>query len=120
VDKEPVDKIRPTIDIYKKVRPYFEGDYYPLFDHRVDETVWFGYQLHRPDQQRGMVVIFRRSAALTPKRPVALHAIDYDAQYKVTDQDTGETKVMSGSALRTMAVEIPQTSGSKIFFYEKQ
>jgi alpha-galactosidase len=120
VDKEPVEKIRPTVELYKKVRPYFEGDYYPLFDHRADETVWFGYQLHRPDQQRGMLVVFRRSVALTPKRPVSLHGIEYDAQYKITDQDTGETKVMSGSALRTMVVEIPQASGSKIFFYEKQ
>jgi alpha-galactosidase len=120
VDKEPVEKMRPTINIYKKVRPYFEGDYYPLFDHRLEETVWFGYQLDRPDLQRGMVVLLRRSAALTSKMPVSLHGIDYDAQYKVRDEDTGETKVMSGNLLRTMVVDIAKSSGSKILFYEKQ
>jgi alpha-galactosidase len=119
VDVEPVENVRRTVETYQKVRPYFEGDYYPLFDHRADETVWFGYQLHRPDQQRGMVVVFRRSQSLTPKMPLALHAIDFDANYKLTDQATRETKTISGRSLRTMVVEISEAPGSKIFFYEK-
>ena len=120
IHDESVEKIRKTVETYQKVRPYFGGDYYPLFDHKEDETVWYGYQLHRPDQQRGMVVVFRRSQSIISKRSIALHAIDFDSTYKLTDQDSGETKKLSGRLLRTLLVEIPQSPGSRIMFYEKE
>jgi len=38
----------------------------------------------------------------------------------VTDEDTGETKVLNGNVLRTMVVDIAKSSASKILFYEMQ
>ena len=116
----PVEKVRHTVATYHKARPYFEGDYYPLFNHVVDESVWYGYQLHRPDWQKGMVVLFRRYLAIPTQQVVALYDIDESARYVVTTWDTGEKQTLAGSDLRLFVVNIPEKPGSRIFFYEKQ
>ncbi|MHB9035603.1 MAG: SUMF1/EgtB/PvdO family nonheme iron enzyme [Armatimonadota bacterium] len=118
-ENKPVDEVRKTVELLKQVRPYFEGDYYPLFPHKVDETQWFGYQLDRPDQSRGMVVVFRRSLSQDATNVLTLRGIDSQATYKLTDKDSGETRTIKGLDFRMLKVTIDKTLGSRILFYEK-
>ena len=37
IQKKPIEQARRTVAMYQRVRPYFEGDYYPLFEHTADE-----------------------------------------------------------------------------------
>ena len=109
-----------TVETFHMVRPYFEGDYYPLFEHTTEETVWWGYQLDLPEEGRGMVLVFRREQSPYAKNSMFLHAIDKNAEYDVTDKDAGTTTRMSGLGLACIIVEIPQAPGSRMLFYRKQ
>jgi len=119
IGDKPVERVRETVATYRQVRPYFEGDYYPLFEHTADETAWYGYQLHRPDEQRGMVVVFRRKQSLHAAASVALEAIDPKASYKLTDKDSGQIRSIKGHALRALMIKVEQAPGSRMLFYEK-
>ena len=116
----PVDQFQQTISIYKRVRPYFEGDYYPLFSHRVSDRVWYGYQLHRHDAHRGMVVLFRRSECLVNTATITLNDIEPHAAYSLTDKDSGHTQEIKGSALRALTIKIEHAPGSRMLFYEQK
>lgn len=116
--KRPAEYIKETVDIYHRARPYFEGDYYPLFDHTADETGWYGYQVHRPEEGRGMVVVFRRAKCASATTALGLNAIDSKATYRLTDKDSGQTRSISGSDLKMLGVEIKEAPGSRILFYE--
>ncbi|MDP4283651.1 MAG: alpha-galactosidase [Bacteroidota bacterium] len=52
-NSEPIPAIQKRIEDYKKLRPYFYADYYPLTEGRNDtrDNVWLAYQLNRPDQR---------------------------------------------------------------------
>lgn len=106
--------------LYRRIRPYFEADYYPLFEHGADEMTWYGYQLHRPDEQRGMAVVFRRSQSPHSATPIALQGIDLIATYRVTDKNSGKTEALKGEALRALVVTITQAPSSRILFCEKE
>ncbi len=110
---------RATAETFHLVRPYFEGDYYPLFAHTTEEAVWWAYQLDLPREGRGMVLAFRREKNPQAKNALLLHAIDSKADYDVTDKDACKTMRMSGLQLKSILVEIPQAPGSKLLFYTK-
>lgn len=116
------EEFRPTIEMFKMARPFFEGDYYPLFAHKTDETMWYGYQLDRPDLGKGMVVVFRRSQAAATAATLYLRGMDPKASYSVWNKDTGERAVVKGSKMRTLTIRMPanEMPGSRVVFYEKQ
>ena len=63
--------VRRTVAIYRKLRPFMVGDFYPLFPHSDSEEAWFGYQFHRPDLNAGAAILFRREKSKDAKKPVA-------------------------------------------------
>ena len=115
-----IEQVKNTVDTYKKARPYFEGDYYPLFDHIADETAWYGYQLHRPDLQKGMILVFRRNQSRETTKTIALYDIDDDATYDLVNKDEKTTQTISGEQLRAIAVKIDKTADSRMLFYERK
>jgi hypothetical protein len=58
------------VAIYRKLRPYMVGDFYPLFPHSDSEEVWFGYQFDRPDLKAGAAILFRRGKSKDTKMAV--------------------------------------------------
>lgn len=51
---------------FKKYRPYYYEDYYPLtgiIDTQSD-SIWLAYQMHRPSDNSGIVIAFRRPEAV--------------------------------------------------------
>ncbi|MDO8304083.1 MAG: alpha-galactosidase, partial [Sedimentisphaerales bacterium] len=115
----PEAEVRGTAATYQQVRPYFEGDYYPLVEPKIDEMQWFAYQLDRPDEDRGMVVVFRRKACPENFVILQLQAIDPQARYELTEKDSGQTRSVSGSELCALRVDIKESPGSRILFYKK-
>ncbi len=116
----PVEKVRDTVAMYHKVRPYFEGDYYPLFPHAADEGVWYGYQLSRPDEGKGMILVFRRNECQQADQILSLYAIDTTAEYKITNIDLQENHTISGKTLQHLPVHVDSQPGSQLIFYERQ
>ena len=116
----PAEKIQQTVEMFHKVRPYFEGDYYPLFPHLENERVWYGYQLSRPDLQKGMIVLFRRALAPDASKILSLYDIDPEGTYTLFNKDEGRTETLSGAELKFLNITIDKSPDSRVLFYEKQ
>ena len=75
--------------LYKKVRGFLAGDFYPLSACTL-ESPWLAYQFHRRDQDAGFVLVFKRSGSgdafkLAPKGLAPAH------KYRVDLQSSGKT-----------------------------
>ena len=116
-DPDTAQAVQRTVAIYRKLRPYLVGDFYPLFPHSASEAVWFGYQFHRADLDAGVAILFRRGQSQDAKRPVSLHAVAPKRPYEVSFEDTPEKQTLPGAALSALPVEIPASPGSAIVYY---
>lgn len=86
---------------FAEVRPYFYEDYYPLtsFEDMTSDSIWMAYQLFRPSDNSGFVVAFRRQEAKESTITVKLSGLQPDAKYIVTNYDTKDTYIKTGSQL---------------------
>ena len=116
-DADTEEVVRRTVAIYRKLRPFMVGDFYPLFSHSESGAVWFGYQFHRPDLNAGAVILFRREKSPEAAQPVRLHDIDPKRSYEVSFEDTPEKRRVVGKVLSALPVEIPAVPGSAIMYY---
>jgi alpha-galactosidase len=116
-DTDTVEAVERTVAIYRKLRPYMVGDFYPLFSHSESEEVWFGYQFHRPDLKSGVAVVFRREKSKDAKMAVLLRGVDPKRSYEVSFEDTPEKRMLPGAALSALPVEIRSAPGSAIVYY---
>lgn len=113
------ESIKRTVAIYKKLRPYMVGDFYPLLPHDESEAVWYGYQFDNPSLKAGYAILFRREKSADSAKTIALHAIDGKATYEITYEDTPAKRMIKGSELSALPVEIPSAPGSVIVYYRR-
>lgn len=118
--KLKVADIQRGIANFKKYRPYYYEDYYPLtgiIDTQSD-SIWLAYQMHRPSDSSGIVVAFRRPEAVSDRITVRLSGIDPTAAYDVYNDNTGLTLRMDGRQLLDgLMLHIPQKRGSLLLHY---
>ncbi|MBN1844225.1 MAG: alpha-galactosidase [Sedimentisphaerales bacterium] len=112
--------IKQTVAVYNKVRPLMLGDFYPLFAHQPDNDLWFGYQFHRRDTNRGMAVIFRRGRNLEPEKAVRLRGLNPDAAYEVGFEGSENRRRVKGRELADFNVQIPEAPGSLVLYYQQK
>lgn len=116
-DSHTLNDVKRTVAIYKKMRPYLLGDFYPLFPHLPDLDVWYGYQFHRPDFDDGVVILFRRENNSVPTQELEIRGLKSTQKYEFYIQDSGERKILAGE--EKLPVTIIKTPGSQIIFYKK-
>jgi hypothetical protein len=117
-----VDQLRKGIAELKSVRPYWLGDYYPLAPGSLDETVWAGYQFHRPELNAGFALLFRRPNAAEKTFTARLRGLDPRARYTVTfaeSFDVQATRTLTGSELAQLTVQIGSAPGSLMIRYKQ-
>ena len=98
-DKKLDESARRMFDEAKSLRPYYLGDYYPLFMATRSEVDWCGWQYDRPDMDSGFFVVFRRSKSPYSSADISLRGLDQNASYELTDKDTGKVIRKSGKEL---------------------
>ncbi len=103
---------------YLSVRKYFDGDVYALLRATDDLTAWFAVQWHLPDENAGMVQVFKREKSPYMTAKLELKRIIDTAIYEVRDLDGG-AKIMVGKDLALFAVTIRTKRKAKIFVYRK-
>jgi alpha-galactosidase len=118
-DADTVDAVRRTVAIYRKIRPYMLGDFYPLFPHNASDKVWFGYQFHRSDLDAGMAVLFRRKESLDKAATIRLKGLDANANYEAAFEDSEAKRLMPVRSLSSLRVEIGSAPGSAIVYYRR-
>jgi alpha-galactosidase len=121
LDKDfPMELAKKQVALYKRVRPYLSGDFYPLTDCTLDRP-WLAYQFHRNDLNGGFALIFKRKAAEGDSFTFAPRGLDPEARYAISCQGSGTGAVYTGAEL---AKGIPLTLTGKpqaeLVIYEKQ
>ena len=107
--------MQKCMDEFKELRPYFYEDFYPLsgVDDITTDDIWLAYQLHKPADQTGYVVAFRREACTANTYTVQLSGLQSDAVYTVMNKDSGESFKKSGKELSeglTLTANAPRSS----------
>lgn len=128
----PFEWLRAEIAQYKRLRPFYYGDYYPLLpcssnadctknadNERSADFEWAAWQFNRADQGDGIVQAFRRSSNEESTKNLLLRGLDPSRQYVVTSPEGGLRSTMAGRDLmqQGLHVEIPEKPGAVILFY---
>ncbi|MGC2399489.1 MAG: alpha-galactosidase, partial [Acidobacteriaceae bacterium] len=118
----PVTELRKAISELKMLRPYWLGDYYPLTPIDVKQDTWCGWQFNRPDLNAGFAMFFRRPKSTQGSYEANLRSLDAKSSYEVSfaeTYDVSSRKVMTGSALAHLHVDIEHAPGSLLVRYHK-
>jgi alpha-galactosidase len=118
----PRDPLRQGIAEGKRIRKYFFGNYYPLVESGCDPKGWTVLQYHRPEEQDGLILAFRRDQSEQVVCRVRLREIDPAAHYTVNrydGYDLGETVTLTGSVLQDLQLTIAEKPGSVLIEYTR-
>jgi len=114
--------LRRLTNQWRQVAAYYYGDYYPLTPYERAGYSWISWQFHRPEQDDGLVQVFRRAQSPYECARLLLKALDPDAMYEVRDLDEGEPAVISGAALteQGLSVAMPNPPQARIIVYKRR
>ena len=119
----PREMLKQAITEGKRIRKYFFGDLYALNDITVDAGDWLVLQYHRPEEDDGMVLMFRRSnSPYTGFSLSTLRGIESDATYavRVSHSYTQEAPIqMTGTELLAYSVQVSERPGTAVLEYRK-
>lgn len=117
----PWDWHRARLAEYRRARPLFLGDYYPLTPFTTSADAWAVAQFDRPDLGEGLLLAFRRGASPFLAADFRLAALDAKATYELTDADAGRQWQATGAELATqgLRLEMPQAPASRLIFYRR-
>ncbi len=71
----------------RRLRPYFQGDFYLLTPGVFDLNSWLVYQLLLPGKQEGAILAFRRPESLMTSGCFKLNGLDAAGSYAFEDAD---------------------------------
>jgi alpha-galactosidase len=117
----PLPQAKKAMEEFKKLRPYFYGDYYPLTAYNTSDEAWMAYQFDRPEEGDGIILAFRRNLSTAPTCQVKLHGLVPEAVYAVNFEDYGLKISETGRDLleNGLEIRIPNPPGSLLITYRK-
>ena len=119
-NKDQIPHVRRMLEESKSLRPLALGDYYPLTEINSSEQNWCAWQYDRPDLGQGYVMVFRRSKSPFVSARLALHGLDPDADYVLTNADTQESKTVNGAILAGgYQIDLPKPATNLFLTYRK-
>ena len=118
--EDQIPQVRRMLEESQSLRPLALGDYYPLTEINSSEQNWCAWQYDRPDLGKGYIMVFRRSKSPFVSARLALHGLDPDADYVLTNADTRESKTVKGLDLaRGISLEMPEPATNTMILYKK-
>lgn len=116
---QPLEWVRQIRNEFKRARPYFSCDYYPLTEVTAVDSSWAASQYDRPEERDGMITVFRRVLSPYETARFDLGGIVPGAVYSFEDADTGAVfEIAAGELTQNgLAVSMPEKRSSKIYFY---
>ncbi len=116
----PVEQAKRRIDEFKRLRPFFYGDFYPLTSHGINNDIWMAYQFHREDLKQGMILAFRRPESPYIRACLKLGGLHSEASYELNFEDTGVKQTFTGEELAAgLDVSIEDAPGSLLVTYRQ-
>lgn len=121
---EPIADIQKRIADYKKLRPFYYADYYPLTNDIRDftrDTYYLAYQLNRPEEKDGIIVAFRREQNREESIRLKLRGLINETTYELYFEDYGIHVNKTGRELAEgLDLGIPSRPGSLLIWYRAQ
>jgi alpha-galactosidase len=102
----PFTEVRRSVEQYRSVQKYFYGDFYPLTEYTQANDAWMAYQFDLPDQGEGMIVVLKRPASAYGQAAFPLRALRQNAQYEITNLDSGEKKSLPAKELMENGIKV--------------
>ena len=119
-DKFPKELARYIYSEYRKILPYFQGDFYPLSEYSASFGKWMAYQFHRADLKEGMALVFRRPNCGENSFRIKFHGLNKNSNYRLLIEDNGVSAIKSGRELSDgIDVKIMQQPGSLLITYRE-
>ncbi len=116
----PQDKARFIYDEYKKIRPNFEGDFFPLTEYSTRHDRWMAYQFHQKEDGTGMVLVFRRPRCNDIEHSISLQGLEDDSDYELCYENNGAICTKSGRELKNgIEIRILDNPGSQLITYKR-
>jgi hypothetical protein len=118
----PKDLLTQGIAEAKRIRNYYFGNFYPLTEITAGTDVWCVLQYHLPDKNKGMILAFRRQYSPDSNLVCTPQEIDPDSYYQLEFYPTYElleSRVVSGTELSQLELNIDQLPGSLLIEYQK-
>jgi alpha-galactosidase len=106
---------------FKRLRPYFYGDYYPLTPYSTGDDTWMAYQFNRPKLNDGLILAFRRHTCQKGSITIKPGGLEEKSVYELFYEDTDKRIQMTGSEMmKGIDIDIPASPGSLLISYKKQ
>jgi alpha-galactosidase len=118
----PRELLRQAIAEGKRLRKYWLGNFYPLSPVTTSPKDWCVLQYHRPKEQDGIVVAFRRPDAPQSVFPCQLRQIESEADYSVNQSVSYQPAppvTLKGSDLRRIEVRLDEPASSVVLEYRR-
>jgi len=106
---------------WRRIAPYFLGDFHPLTPYTQANDVWMAWQFDRPDLGEGVVQVYRRFESPYESARFCLRDLEPDARYSILDIDTNTLKELSGAELMKpgLTIAMEELPKAKILIYKK-
>lgn len=120
---EAFTDMKRTMDEFKRVRPYYYEDFYPLSGSAdlTGDDVWLAYQLHRPADQTGCIIAFRRAQSQQADYTVKLSALQADDEYLLESCDGAAPQTIAGKQMMEgLTLHLDRPRSSALIFYRKK
>jgi hypothetical protein len=115
-DEDKLDWLRRAGEEYLCVKPYLDGDFYPLTELSTASDAWTALQYHLPEKNEGIILAFRREDSPFSEAVFAPEGLDRESMYVFTDADDGAEYTARGDEV---PVTIAQKRASKLLFYRR-
>jgi alpha-galactosidase len=116
----PLEKAKRQVELYKRVRPFLSGDFYPLTE-CTPAVPWLAYQFHRTDLNQGFALIFKRAASAGDSFVFAPKSLDPQTRYVIRCEGSGLEAVYAGAELaKGIPLVLKNTPQAELVIYEKQ
>ncbi|MCL5098647.1 MAG: alpha-galactosidase, partial [Candidatus Omnitrophica bacterium] len=121
--RKPVDfeYLRRMIAQWRKIAPYYLGDYYPLTPYSLENNAWLAWQFDQPETGEGMLQAFRRQDSICLGCQFRLFSLDPAARYEISNLDTSDKTIATGQQLMQngLKIFIENQPGAVVLVYKK-
>jgi len=113
--------LRKLVGQWRQISANYYGDFYPLTAYSQDPTAWMAWQLDRPEEGEGAIMVFRRAESLYEVARLKVRGLDPAAQYALTDLNDPKPTEAAGRELMEagLAVSIQDQPGVRILTYKR-
>ncbi|MDD5707462.1 MAG: alpha-galactosidase [Kiritimatiellae bacterium] len=108
---------------WRRIAPFYSGDYYPLTAGNHQDDLWLAWQFHDPDCQEGVIQAFRRPNSPYETARFKLGGLEAAATYVIENLDQpGQILEQRGHELMNpgFAATLPEGPQAGIWIYRRK